>query len=111
MHCLFATGVTVGCFVDRFALALLMYRALSADRAFYYIFFILPMADRADRPIAYNVRDDPCIEWSPQRHSKHRHRDPCRGAVPLQAGSFAPETSIGPHGNLETGTPFSFINP
>lgn len=39
---LFATGVTVGCFVIGFALALLMYRPFRGQ-GFYYIFFILPM--------------------------------------------------------------------
>jgi multiple sugar transport system permease protein len=39
---LFALGVTVGCFVLGFALALLMYRPFRGQ-GFYYIFFILPM--------------------------------------------------------------------
>lgn len=39
---LFATGVTVGCFIIGFALALLMYRPFRGQ-GIYYIFFILPM--------------------------------------------------------------------
>ncbi len=39
---LFSTGVTVGCFILGFALALLMYRPFRGQ-GFYYIFFILPM--------------------------------------------------------------------
>ena len=39
---LFAVGVTVGCFVLGFALALLMYRPFRGH-GLYYIFFILPM--------------------------------------------------------------------
>lgn len=39
---LFAVGVTVGCFIIGFALALLMYRPFRGQ-GFYYIFFILPM--------------------------------------------------------------------
>lgn len=39
---LFALGVTVGCFIIGFALALLMYRPFRGQ-GFYYIFFILPM--------------------------------------------------------------------
>jgi multiple sugar transport system permease protein len=39
---LFATGVTVGCFILGFALALLMYRPFRGQ-GIYYIFFILPM--------------------------------------------------------------------
>jgi multiple sugar transport system permease protein len=39
---LFSVGVTIGCFVLGFALALLMYRPFRGQ-GFYYIFFILPM--------------------------------------------------------------------
>jgi len=39
---LFSTGVTVGCFILGFALALLMYRPFRGQGV-YYIFFILPM--------------------------------------------------------------------
>jgi multiple sugar transport system permease protein len=39
---LFSVGVTVGCFIIGFALALLMYRPFRGQ-GFYYIFFILPM--------------------------------------------------------------------
>lgn len=39
---MFAVGVTVGCFIIGFALALLMYRPFRGQ-GFYYIFFILPM--------------------------------------------------------------------
>ncbi|CAN0563435.1 unnamed protein product, partial [Laminaria digitata] len=39
---LFSLGVTVGCFILGFALALLMYRPFRGQ-GFYYIFFILPM--------------------------------------------------------------------
>lgn len=39
---LFAVGVTIGCFILGFALALLMYRPFRGQ-GFYYIFFILPM--------------------------------------------------------------------
>jgi len=51
----------------------------------YYIFFILSMLTvRSSSPY---VREIPVFsEWSPQRHSKHRHRDRVEAQFPLQAG-------------------------